>query len=79
MSMPNAADILKIMAAKKQFETAHPKFYAFVKTVIGKKIEEGTVIEISIKNPDGTENVGNMRVSAEDLELFDGLKGLISQ
>ena len=43
--MMNPADMMKIMSAKRKFDANHPKFSAFLKAVLSRPIEEGTVIE----------------------------------
>ena len=72
--MMNPASMMKIMQAKNTFEGNHPKFIAFLKAVFASKIEEGTIIEIQIKNPDGKEFASNMKIAKEDMELFQKLK-----
>ncbi len=67
---------MKLMSAKNQFESTHPKFVAFFKTVIAQKISEGDVIEITVTRPDGTTVTGNMKVQQSDLDLFNELKNL---
>ena len=47
--MINPASIMKIMNAKKAFENNHPKFVAFISDVFGRGIEEGTIIEITVR------------------------------
>lgn len=72
----NPATIMKVMAAKNKFQNAHPKFVAFFNALVRRGVDEGAVIEIKVTNPDGTEMVGNMRVTQEDLELLQELKNL---
>lgn len=74
----NPASIMKLMSAKSAFEKNHPKFMAFIKAVTARKIEEGTVIEISVQKPGEEPLTANMKVRQDDLELLQGLKELIS-
>lgn len=37
-------------------------------------VKEGTVFEISVKDPDGKEIASNLKITKEDLELFEKLK-----
>lgn len=76
--MVNPATIMKLMGAKNKFESNHPKFVAFFKTIVTQGIEEGSVIEITVTKPDGTPITANMKVLASDLELVDELKNLAS-
>lgn len=72
----NPASIMKIMSAKSKFEKNHPKFMAFLGAVMSRPMEEGTVIEITMKRPGEEPITANMQVKEEDLELFRELKDL---
>jgi len=75
--MINPSALLKISGALKTFESEHPKFSAFFKAVFSRNmLEEGSVIEITVKKPDGTALTGNMKVTASDLELLYQLRDL---
>lgn len=72
----NPASILKLISAKTQFESSHPKFMAFVKKVFSRPIEEGTVVEITVTAPGGAPLTANIKVQQSDLELFAELREL---
>ncbi len=72
----NAASIMKLMSAKNQFSRNHPKFEAFLKSVFSRKIEEDTVIEITVTRPGEVPVTANIKVLQSDLELLEELKGL---
>ncbi len=72
----NAASILKLMSAKNQFNKNHPKFEAFVKSVFSRRIEEDTVIEITVTRPGESPITANLKVMQSDLDLLEELKGL---
>ena len=67
---------MKLMNAKNKFESSHPKFAAFLQRMASQGIHEGTVIEITITQADGSAITGNMRVNASDMELIEELKNL---
>ncbi len=67
-------DIAKAKSAWDTFTRNHPKFPAFLNAVRGKGIKEGTVIGITITGPEGESLESNIKVTAEDLKLFDLLK-----
>lgn len=71
----NPMDILKVKAAWDRFQTAHPKFPAFLNAASG-TIQEGTIIEITIQTTEGKEVATNLRISKEDLELIKELSEL---
>lgn len=73
----NPASIMKIMNMKNEFNRQHPKFTAFTKAVFAKGIQEGSVIEISVKNPGEEEMASNIKVQAGDLELLREIKELM--
>lgn len=74
--MPNPADIMKVLSIKNRFEKNHPKFVAFIKDIAKTGIEEGSVIEVKLIRPDGTETTANMKVQASDVEIVNELKSL---
>ena len=75
----NPAVIMKLMAAKNKFTQNHPKFVAFLNAVFANKIEEGTIIEISVQKPGQEKLTSNIKVLQSDLDLLEGLKDLIGK
>ncbi len=73
----NPASIMKIMSAKKQFTDNHPRFAAFLSAVLGKGIEEGTIIELKVTKPGQEAMVTNIKVQQSDLELLQELKEMM--
>ena len=61
-----------------RFGRQHPKVVAFM-AENHRELREGAVLELRIKSPEGRSVVTNMRVSAEDEELFGILKDLLSK
>lgn len=70
----NAAAMIKLMGAKKNFEKNHPKFSAFVKRMLERGIDEGTVLEVTVTRPGEAPIRANIKVQTSDLELLRGLK-----
>ena len=70
----NAASMLKLMAARNQFNQNHPKFGTFLKAVFSGRIEEGTVIELSVTRPGEEPVTTNIKVQQSDLDLLEELK-----
>lgn len=68
--------IFKIKGAWDKFCNGHPKFPLFLNAVKQRGIPEGAVLEIGITYPDGQVLSTNVKVSAEDLELFETLKSI---
>ena len=57
----------------ERFRSNHPKVPMFF-SAASQSIGEGSIIEISITNADGKKLCTNMKVTADDLELFEQLK-----
>ena len=72
--MMNPAAIMKLLNAKNTFTANHPKFVAFLNTVLSRKFEEGTVIEITVTRPGEEPLTTNVKVQQSDLELFEQVK-----
>lgn len=68
--------LLQIKQAWSSFSQAHPKFVAFLNAVKQRGFPESSVIEISIKYPEGDTMKSNIRVTEADLKLLDILKNL---
>ncbi len=72
----NPTSIMKIMNAKNKFTENHPKFSAFLNVLFSRRIEEGTVIEITVTRPGEEPMTTNLRVLQSDLELINELKDI---
>ena len=70
----NIPDFMKLKNAWNTFTAGHPKFPRFLNAVRASGIREGTVIGISVTQPDGKVIDTNIRVTAADLELLETLK-----
>lgn len=71
-------EALSIKSKFDRFGRQHPKVVAFMAENHG-ELREGAVLELRIKSPEGRNVVTNMRVSAEDEELFGLLKEFLSK
>ena len=72
----NPAMLMKLMSAKNTFTKNHPKFVAFLSKVFKDKIEEGTIIEITVQKPGQEKITSNIKVQQSDLDLLQGLMEL---
>ena len=70
----NPAGIMKLMNMRATFKKNHPKFASFLTDVVGRGLEEGTILEITVQRPGEEKICTNMRVTGEDLELIRQLK-----
>lgn len=69
--------LLKLRNARETFYQNHPKMRPFMKAMMKSKIKEGTVLELTIKNPDEEPITANIRVQESDIELFHSLHDLM--
>ena len=67
-------DILKFKGMWDEFTRRHPKFPLFLNAVTQNGITEGTILEIQVKQPNGTELTSNLKITKEDMELFQKLR-----
>ncbi len=65
----NPMDMMKISKLFQGFKARHPKVVSFTDAAKG-KIIQGSVLEMSITDPNGQTISTNMKVQQEDLELF---------
>lgn len=77
--MLNPLMMMKLNQAKNKFISNHPKFAAFIKNFFSKKIEAGTIIEITVKRPGEEFVTSNMRVTESDIELLKNVKEIIKK
>ncbi len=69
----NMGMMLAMRKKLAEFQGRHPKFIMFLRDA-SYAMQEGTVAEIKLTTPDGKEYVTNIRVTAEDMEMLEGLK-----
>lgn len=72
----NPADTFKILAELNRFKADHPKAVAFVQSLTREGLQEGTVVEMKMTAPDGTEKICNLRVNEKDIALVALLREL---
>ncbi len=68
--------IFKLKGAWDTFTRNHPKFPMFLAAMKNTGIREGSVIAVSITDPEGKTIDTNIKVTASDLELFEMLKNM---
>lgn len=74
--MMNPAKIFQIKNAWDRFTRNHPKFPKFLQAAAQASIDEGTIIEVKITKPNGDSIASNVKLTADDMELFRELKDL---
>lgn len=74
--MINPAKLLKFKEYWNTFACNHPRCVSFFDAVSKDKLEEGTIIDISITRPDGNVKCTNIKLKESDLEMFEALKSM---
>ena len=72
----NPMQLIKLKSAWDRFHAAHPKFPLCLNSVIQNGIHEGTILEFQVTEPEGRTFCSNLKITQEDLELFQELKEL---
>lgn len=72
----NLMSVMQLKPMLEQFKERHPRFVEFF-GYAGQSVGEDSLIEISVTDPQGKKIITNMKVTPEDLELFQELRGLL--
>ena len=62
---------MELKNLRNRFAQNHPKFMS---DLASSQIEEGTILEVTVKKPDGRTMVSNIKVTASDLEMLQAIK-----
>lgn len=77
--MINPMKLLQLRPLVTKFQNAHPKFMQFIAAIGQSGIKEGTVVEINITDPEGKNLCTNIKLSKDDLELFESISELMRE
>lgn len=72
--MVNPAMIFKIKGMWDEFTRNHPKLPLFLQAVSSQPMEEGTIIELTIKRPNGDALASNVKLTASDVAMIAQMK-----
>lgn len=70
----NPIKLMELKNLRDRFAQNHPKFVKFMSDLASSQIEEGTILEVTVKKPDGRTMVSNIKVTASDLEMLQAIK-----
>ena len=73
----NPMQIMKLADRWRIFSSQHPRFVDFVRDIGRSSMQEGTILELKVTEPDGCVKVTNIRLTQEDLESIGIIKDLI--
>lgn len=77
--MVNPMALLKLKKEWELFTQRHPKFIKFLGVAKDDYIREGTVIEMTVTDPDGKAIRANLRATPEDMAVFDEIKKMLGE
>ena len=66
----------QIKSGMDRFRATHPKFPLFLRAVSQDALVEGSIIEINVTTPEGKNYCTNVKLKADDMELFDSFKNM---
>lgn len=70
--MLNPAKLLSLKKDWEAFSARHPKFVQFISTVAANGIGVGSIIDVTVKLPNGKTFQSNMRLTQEDVSFVEG-------
>jgi len=70
----NPMQLMKLKERFEIFQRQHPKVLPFFRSLNG-QVPVGSVIELKVTSPDGTEKVSNIKVTEDDLKTIEILAG----
>ena len=70
----NPATLFRLKSELKAFRQEHPKFTAFLRYAAAHSLQEGNVLEVTVRQPDGKEIRSNLRLSEDDVRLLRDLQ-----
>lgn len=69
----NPMKLMQLKNGWSQFKLRHPKLPRFLAAVSAKAMQEDSVLELSVTMPDGETMASNIRLTAEDIVLFQDM------
>ena len=72
----NPMTLLKLKERFRLFSQQHPKVRPFFSRLLHGGVQEGSVLELKVKTPEGEEFVSNIRLTADDMETLSMLSEL---
>lgn len=73
---------MKLLALKSEytkFQNRHPKVIPFFQTISQNALKENTVIEMQVSTEDGKQYASNIKITAEDIRMFQELKSAFQE
>ena len=75
----NPSKLVRLKAEWEGFSARHPKLIRYFETLAKREVVPGTVLEVTVTEPDGTPLHANARLSEEDADFLADLQELLSK
>ncbi len=72
--MVNPMQLFQLKGMWDRFTKGHPRFPQFLRAAASRGLNEGTIIDVCLTQPDGEKIQTNLRLTAEDMQLFEEVK-----
>lgn len=72
--MINPAKLLKYKHELSAFVERHPKFIRYLEVVKKDYVKEGSVVDVTVTEPEGKKIHANLRLNAEDVKTLTELE-----
>ena len=72
----NPKQLMQLAERWRIFKDQHPRVIDFVRAVSRDGLQPGMIMELRVTDTEGKTSVTNIRVTPEDVETIDILKGL---
>ena len=70
--------LITLFNEKKNFFNNHPDSYRFMRETFGKKLPEGTKIQVIVTNPEGEVSSTTIEIQEPDKKFMDGISDILA-
>lgn len=75
--MKNPAKLLKLKKMWDGFATRHPKLLRYLAYISDNSLEEGSILDITVIDPQGKSLHSNARLTAEDVQFLKEIRAAL--
>ncbi len=72
----NPMTIMQLQQKIATFKSEHPRVFPFFSAIKENSIQAGTIVDLKVTTPEGQEMQCNIKVSENDIDLFNTLMEL---
>lgn len=75
--MKNPAKLLKLKKMWDGFASRHPKLLRYLAYISDNSLEEGSILDITVIDPEGKSLHSNARLTAEDVQFLKEIRAVL--